>query len=273
VTVLFNRSATVQVGTLVVRDLRMAFRVERSLRPVPNKATIEISNLREDHRSAIERADAGVVLSAGYVGSEALLFSGEVRKAASTYDEPNWTTKIEGQDGGQASRTARVNRSFRPGTPLRTVFETAAGALGLGLGNIAAILPGVSLSTGEQQFATGTALSGPASVELDRLCASCGLTWSVQNGAIQLVPLARALRGQAVKLSASTGLVGSPAKDARGVVKARAKLIPDLVPGRQVILEARAVSGVYRLDRATYIGDTHGSDWHIDCELSQTGGA
>lgn len=270
-TVLFGRSASVQVGTLVVRDLRITFRVERSLRPVPNKATIEITNLREDHRSAIERADAGVILSAGYEGAEALLFHGEVRTAVSRYDEPGWYTKIEGQDGGQASRTARVNRSFRPGTPLRTVFETAAGALGLGLGNIAAVLPGVSLSTGEQTFATGTALSGPAAVELDRLCASCGLSWSIQNGAVQLVPLAQALRGQAVRLSASTGLIGSPAKDARGMVKARAALIPDLVPGRQVLIDARTVSGVYRLDRATYAGDTHGADWHIDCELSQVG--
>jgi|JI10StandDraft_1071094.scaffolds.fasta_scaffold20909_2 hypothetical protein len=273
-TELFDRAYVLRVGDVEIRDLRVAFLVERTSRSTPNKAEITVSNLSAERRGELERLDSvSCTLAVGYGTTTHVIFSGDLSTVANTYEQPNWTTKISGVDGGRRRRTARIQRSFRPGTPLRAVFEAIASAMGLGVGNLPNASSSASLSGGAgSTLVGGTAIEGSAAEALEGLCRSCELEWSIQGGALQLVPLGQALRGAAIRLDADSGLVGDVSRETGGKIKLRALMIPDLFPGRLIEPRTRTLTaGQYRVTKATYRGDSHGQDWYVECEAEPPG--
>ena len=279
---LFERVWRVTVGTLRVDvPMRIAFEVERSVRPTPNKATVQVWNLTRDHQAQIEQAaDAQVIVEAGYVGDRGLetIFAGQLWRARGRTSGPSSirtersgavdaVTHVEARDGGAAYQQARVERSFGPGVSVATVLRACADALGVGAGNLDDVADLAELDAGGTTYPEGTVLSGQAARELTRILDPLGLRWSVQSGALQVLRLGRSLRSEAVHLTPSTGLVGTPEVGTRGSVKAISLLTPDLWPGRAVVLESARVSGRYLVRATTYRGDSHGQDWYAECDL------
>lgn len=82
-----------------------------------------------------------------------------------------------------------------------------------------------------------------------------------------ILPVGGALQRTALLLSPETGLLDSPEIGDHGHVKAKALLIPDLVPGRLVVLESELARGTYRIEKAEYTGDTAGEDWDVELDL------
>jgi hypothetical protein len=268
VTTLYGREAELRVDDLVLDGLRFTFAIERSLRPTPSKAEIHVFNLNPSHRSQLETA-GGVSCSllVGYRGAKHLIFRGDLRNASSTYEIPTWDTKLDGVDGGTRTRTARVARSYRPGTTLSTVFGDLADALGVGRGNVAEVTAGISFADGPDTFVDGAVMTGAVRRRLDELCRACELEWSIQSGTLQLLPLGRALAGSALVLSADSGLVGTIAREKRDAIKFKTLLIPDLFPGRLVRPDTATIrGGDYRVTRVAYKGDTHGAEWYCEAQ-------
>lgn len=281
---LYGRTWRVTVGTLRVEPpMRVAFEVERSVRSTPNKATVQVWNLTRDHQAQIEQAaDAQVIVEAGYLNDRGLetIFAGELWRArgkASTGPQGIRTersgsvdsvTHIEARDSGVSYQQARIERSFGSGVSVATVLRACADALGVGAGNLADVADLAQLDAGGSEYPEGTVLSGQAARELTRILAPLGLRWSVQSGALQVLRLGRSLRSEAVRLTPSTGLVGTPEVGTRGTVKIVSLLTPDLAPGRAVVLESARVSGRYLVRSTTYRGDSHAQDWYAECELA-----
>ncbi|MCK6585963.1 MAG: hypothetical protein L6Q76_00100 [Polyangiaceae bacterium] len=266
---LFARAVVVQVDTLRLRELDVAFEVNRSLdASSPNTCELKLYNLREDHRSQLgERASVRCVLEAGYRDRTSVIFAGELRNVRSERDGADIVTKAETGDGERRRRTARTNRSHAPGTTLETVVRDLASTMGVGIGNTEQM----SALTSGRQFRHGTVTSGNAPGQLGRVLRGAGLEHSVQDGQLQVLRRGDALAGTAVVLSPSTGLIGSPVKELderrRQIVTAKCLMIPDLVPGRRVRLEAAEIDGEYRVEKARYQGYTKGEDWYIELEL------
>jgi len=264
---LFRRAWTVSVGTLGLSAFDLRFEVRRTLSSKPNTAEIELYNLSETSRGQIAQAADGLVrLEAGYEEGKTLLFSGALREAKSTHEGVDWITKVSARDGGAQIRQARVLRSFGANARVEDVVKTLAETLGVGVGNASDALRAATLDRVGAYFPEGTVLSGSAATELDHLTRSVGLTWSVQDGVLQLLTRGRALQGQAVRLTSDTGLVDTPTVSRGGKVQAKALLIPDLTPGRRVQIESRTVTGVYRVAAVAYRGETRGQDWYADLE-------
>ncbi len=280
---LFRRDWRVTVGTLQVSaPMRVAFEVERTARSRPGKATVRLWNLTRDHQAQIEQAaEAQVIVEAGYQAERGLetLFRGELfrargRQAGTEHSLVDAVTQVEARDGGRAFERARIERSFEPGVPITVVVRALADALGVGHGNVEEVARLAELEAGGgDTYPEGTVLSGQASRELTRVLSALGLRWSVQHGVLQVLRRGQPLQTQAVRLSPETGLVGSPEVGTRGRVKATALLIPDLWPGRRVVLESRRVEGAYDCRAVTYRGDSHGDDWFAECELVPVGRA
>lgn len=280
---LFIRDWRVTVGTLrVAAPLRVAFEIERTTRPQPNKATVRLFNLTRDHQAQIERATvAQVILDVGYRNDRGLetVFRGELFRARGSNPPSIHTqlsgveavTTIEARDGGRAYQRARVEQSFGPGVRVATVLRACADALGLGTGNVAEAATVARLEAGGDVYPEGTVLSGQASRELTRILRGLGLGWSVQHGSVQVLRRGAALQTQIVRLAPETGLVGSAEIGTRGRVKALALLTPDLWPGRRVQLESERASGQYVCRSVTYRGDSHTNEWHAHCELEPVG--
>lgn len=267
---LFGRSWSVQVGELVLSEMDVTFKAKRAHAARPGTLELEVFNVTEQHRQELTSATRGrtlVEVQAGYVEGRSTIFRGDVRKATAKRDGTEWSVKIEAGDGEHAIRTARVNQSFAAGAGVGGVVEAIARAMGVGIGNAAQALRGARLAGGGDVFTDGTVVRGRAAAELTRLCDSTGLSWSVQEGALMLLPVGGSLQRTALRLAPDTGLLGSPEQGRGGHAKARALLIPDLVPGRLVQIDAALVRGFYRIESAEYAGDTNGSDWHVDMEL------
>lgn len=280
---LFRRTWEVQVGTLLLagdsvrKSLDLSFLVEKDTTRAPNSAQVRIFNLSSDHRRQIEEtANLRLSISAGYEDGVARLFTGDVHVAESrrrrraakkkegiqlAQEGVDVLTTIEAQDAGRAYSTALIQRSFGPWTSLVEVMRGCVQAMGIGEGNLS------STGVPNTLYPEGTVVSGRAWRELDRLVRSAGLTWSVQDGVLQLLRGGTPLRQTAIRLTPDTGLIGSPATNVDRTVTCTALLIAGLDPGRQVVLSSSMVSGSYRIKRVVYQGDTAGSDWYAQLTL------
>lgn len=287
----FQRIFEVQIGTTVISTLDVRFKVTRTLRSKPNTCELTIYNMAEQTRGAIaEAGDQVVQIKAGYEGlpeasdalaavdaalgtggedsaEAALIFRGDVREVQSTYEPPDWVTHVEGGDGERAIRTGRVNRSFAPGTKVATIMREMATNLKADLGNAAkAALAAPSLEQAGQEFVNGVTVSGSAYREMEAMMRSAGKELSIQNGTVQILDRGQPLRDVSVVLDVDTGLIGSPTVSDKGIVSFRALLNPDIIPGRQIELTSRSLSGRFRALRVDYSGDTRGQDWYVDVE-------
>ena len=291
-TVLFRRAATIVVDTieLVVdpaspaANLDLSFSVDRSLKPEPNTAEIQVWNLNADNRAALEDlatpppAGAGApppkpppgipcTIEAGYEGQTALLYSGTLRTAFTTREGPDLVTTLQSGDGEKEYQRSRINLSIAKGTPNASVIEQVQKALGVNAGNLSTLTP--LLLAAPPLYPQGGVLSGSASQIMTRVVQSLGFEWSIQEGALQLLQVSAPLAATATLLTPDTGLVGSPSIDNNGILTAQALLIPDLFPGRLIVLESERLSGNYRIEKCNYSGVTHGAEWYVDIEAKK----
>ena len=289
---LFDRRWALTVSTLEVDAFAIHFRVEKTIKPEPNKVLIEVYNLNEDHRAQLQELAPGkkvgkvskrlgltspnvkgsipVRLEAGYKqdGTD-LIFLGDLRTVDSEISGPDWITTITSGDGERAFRTARINQAFGPRTPVRTALAAAVKALGLGNGNFQSVASTLQLQGAASVYARGVVLSGSAARALSDICRSANLEWSIQDGVIQFVDLNMALAQKAIQLTSDTGLIGSPNVDGNGVLKAKTLMIPGLTCGRLVVVDSRQIQGQFRVEKIITEGQSHGSDWGHEIEAKR----
>lgn len=280
---LFDRRAILTVGTIQIgggalqgRLLgnRFDFHVTKTADQKPNKLELHITNLNPSHRSTLEGASSlPVQLECGYAEGTSVIYLGNLRSATSVKDGPDWITTIGSGDGEKALQTARVSVSIAPGTNTDEVFRKLATALGVGEGNLSQAAQTIrsAFSGTGNIFTAGTVLTGQASSEMTRICRSLNLEWSIQNGKLQILERTKTLEGKAIFLSGlglGTGMIGAPSisidsKDGRQVLTVEMAMLPDVWPGRPMVVESIDKSGQFRLEQTDHEGDTHGPKWGI----------
>jgi hypothetical protein len=258
----FQRRARLVIGTTEIEDLGISFHITKSLKPQPNQAEIKVRNLAPTTRKLLEEPKTlPCQLQVAYA-DEALhsVFLGTVRSARSVKDGLDIVTTVAtGDDAHVASRpSVQVPAKATP----QQLLDLVAKQLGVGTGNLGEVL---SSAIGGGPV-SATVVSGRGPEMFTQLCRSAGLEWSVQNGALQILPLGKPVSLDTVLLSSNpnSGLVGSPSVDNKGVLSARALIQPDLEPGRLVVFEAKTLKGAYRLEEVVLAGDTRGTDWYAD---------
>lgn len=282
---LFKRAAALTIGIGSGQALRFTgldfnFSVKKSLDRSPNTAEIQIINLSRSSRNQIEQSERErIQLEAGYEteGGLSTIFVGDKRKASSQRVGVDIVTTIEGADGERAARGRRVNQSFGIGTTIDSVVETLGGLLGgeggIGLGNITELTrSSLDFEGNGTEFPEGTVVSGAALEEMRAIVQASGAELSIQDQNFQILRRGQAVPDVAVLLRADTGLVESPSVDSEGVVSARSLIIPGIFPGRQVEISSEFVSGFFRVEKATYTGDTSvgALEWFVDIEAKAT---
>lgn len=276
----FGRAAKLQVGTLVFEHgkgksaLDFDFSIEKTLSGNPNKAEIKVYNLSRKHRSELSKQKRyPLVFSAGYDEGTTMIFRGDIRHIENENENGNTSiTTIEAQDGIDAHQFTRANLSFGRGAPVGDVVKALASAMsanGLGIGNVVEAAKGMALEgIGANTFAGGVSFSGQASKEMRKVVESTGHEYSVQDGSIQITKRGVAVGRSASLLTLQSGLVSAPVKDAKGVITAVCKILPDLLPGRQVEFRGTFDTvGQFRITACKYTGSTSGGDvW--DAEIT-----
>ncbi len=283
----FQRAYKLTIGTTEIDastgvgldSLRIAFRVERDATRVPNAIEVQVWNLARETRESLGKAtNVPVQLEAGYVDDGmGVLFLGDLRTARSTRDGADIITKVAGGDGETAIRTASLKRTFPKGTPVGSVLTAMAKALGIKTGNVSQFATR-SLLSGSAVLNRSLTVHGPVYDELERLCRSCGLAWSIQDSALELreegAPVGTS-RGPL--LTPDSGLIGEveveteaqrgptdPGKKRGTIVSGVCLLRSDLVPGRSFAVSSTAFTGNLVCLATTHVGDSHAENWYVE---------
>jgi len=262
-----------QPNGIVIENLRVQFKIEKSLEKTPNKATITITNCSLTTRQFLQAKPLVVKLEAGYGDDLRVIFQGDVRYSFSTVSEADWETQIECHEGGRAYANARVSRTYPKGTNVVTALRDAAASMGLDLPPDVANAPDL-----QTQFATGRTIHGKTHEELTRLLQPYGYHWSFQSGKMQIVKDQDSATGSALLISQSQGMIESPeftSPEKAGKpseLKFKTLLYPEIIPGVSIDLESQFISGFFRVNKAEHTCDTHGDDWMTEVEaIPQSG--
>lgn len=295
---LFRRKATVTIAAplkggalneygadvIEVTDLRFAFEAKKSLGKEPNTLKITITNLSEQSRAALQGRTLRVTVSAGYEGTEGVLFVGDSRHVDSRPEGADWTTVIQCGDGERGYKHGRVSESFRAGVPVTSVLQKVADGMQLDSTQVV----GVDGLRG-RQYVKGYVAHGRASRELDKILKGFGYEWSIQDGKLQVLRPDTSTAETVVVLDAGSGLIGSPtlntpsptqhldpftnrvvSSGGRPTLKAKSLLQPSIRPGRRVEIDSVVgIRGTFRVTEVTHTGDTAGGNWYTDFEAVQ----
>lgn len=254
-------------NAVVITDLRVRFMVEKNLRSEPNTADVTITNLSAQSRSEVQARPLYVRLDAGFDGTLERLFTGDLRWATSSLERVDWDTKLQLGDGDRAFRYGRVNRSFEGGVSAHTAITETAKAMGLTVK-----ISDAAARELRAQFAGGLALTGAAQTELTRLLTPFGMSWSVQDGALQILRPDEHRANAAIVVSQAEGMIGSPEygappkKHSKPILSVSVALNPRMIPGGRISVDSRNVKGIFRIERVVHRGDTHGDEWQTDLE-------
>lgn len=287
-TTAFFRAYRIVVGNIEIdaRDgvgansMHIAFSVERDHKRTPNNAELVLWNLSQGSRDALSKlATVPVLIEAGYADDVGVIFLGDLRSARSKREGPDIITRVSAGDGESKIRTARINKTFKAGTPIGDVLGSLGKALGVKPGNVERFRA-AALANGGRTLTRALTVSGSVFDELDRLCRSCALDWSVQNSELQLRDATAPATGfaEGPLLRSDSGLIGdvetevaTETKDgvAKGqtIVSGSCLMRADLTPGRSFRVEAAGSDGFTGnlLCRSTvHQGDSHSSDsWTV----------
>lgn len=242
--------------------LRFSFEIEKTATASTNKAKVTVYNLTNASRQAMAPGFL-MQLRAGYRDLCQTLFVGNVSKVVSETSGSEIMTKVEAGDGEAAIATTTFNQSYGPGTTLAQVLSDVAKSLAVTTAQSpVAIKAGIAVGIPAVTFNKGFIASGAARDTLSKLLRSVGLEWSIQNGALTIIPKGAHNGKLAEVVSPQTGLIGVPSKNG-DLVQVITLLNPRLVPGGLLQLRsgAKELDGVYKVRSAKFEGDTHDSKW------------
>ena len=261
-----------QVGEIGfgTNELHIQFSVEKSDVASPNTAKISIWNLNPAHKAALEEKDCIVTLNAGYRGNTPMVLTGTVTNVVTEDDGADQKTTIDVLDGRKELRDSYVTLGYLQSTDSKLILQDAAGQMGLPI----TFSPGASFKPLESYSYVGLAKN-----VLDKVCASNNLTWTIQNGEIQVTKPNEPISTVAHLISPQTGLIGSPKKltqseknsgsaeenssknKAQAGWEIRYFLNAAIGVNDLVQLQSKAASGIFRVKSVKMQGDNMAGDW------------
>lgn len=281
----FNRTASVEFAgetaegaftTVSVRELRIRFRVRKTLMGYPSQATIEIFNLGQKVMNAvINRRYGEITLNAGYVGNDTTVFKGQIKNGRISRQGTDTIFTVFATDGGRAWERATFSKTYDTGVSIRLMLSDL-------IGSFPDIIEGdIEAADGFEQKEVEN-FSGATHKSLQRLADDYNFDWIVNEGVLDIVPRQRILDPtNIIKISAATGLIGSPTTTEIGV-DMKVLINPFMIPARQIELSGvkafniamgnlffrqglpSTVNGLFKLRDIIHKGDTRSNDWYSE---------
>lgn len=268
---------------LNIDELRVVFKVSQSDVQTPNHAIIRVYNLSDETAQAIQKEFTAVRLQAGYQdGAYGVVFSGTIKQVRRGRESPTDTfLDILAADGDQAYNLGFVNKSLAAGATAEDERNALVDAMGIPKGYVADMPPGAA-QRGQVKF-------GMARDYMRDLSSTNNMTWSIQNGQVQMIPNTGYRPGTAVVLNANTGMIGLPVQTEGGIL-VKCLLNPNIKIGSLLQIDNQSIQrdlfggkllnapgrleelqgikpkitddGFYRVYVNEFEGDTHGQPWY-----------
>ncbi len=251
-----------------VIGLRVAFEIEKTSESNPNTARITIYNLGAENWTLLESTEPMVIsLEVGYGDSLEEIFHGDITKSSFSRQGPDTVAIIEADDGGQAIREAKIDKSYKSGVSLKTVIKDVVTVI-KDAGRVAIDQVLIKLKSDDipdKKTQTGLSISGPAKDIMSKMMGIFGLEWHIQDNELKILEPTGNDGEEAVILTPKTGLIGSPIRREDGI-EFTALIQPNIRPGRLVKIESNKVNGDFRVRTAKFIGDNFDQPWYVTAE-------
>lgn len=268
----FIRDVVLVTSAGTFTDLKISFEVEKTLTGDPNEAVIRVWNLNDSSRNTISEELAEITLEAGYLFelSRGVIFTGFVRDVIHERIGNDIVTTIEAGDGDKAARKSYISKTFSVGTQIIDVVKSIQSEMeGVNLGE-------VTLPDGVTSITRPVSFMAPPQRCLNELGRSYGFYWSVQNGALEVIP-GEGFLPDTVDVTPTTGMIGVPSITDSGVI-VKSLLNPQIRPNRKINIRSETTdragaSGEYRVSSVAYFGDNRDGDFacEIEAELINSG--
>ena len=184
--------------------LHISFAIQKSDLETQNTGKIEIWNLNKTHLAELESSNCVVALNAGYGKTLPLIFAGVVSFVSSEPDGADTKTHIEVVDNLIQTKETNVSVSYKGTVNWKTIVEDTAKAMGVAVK--------YSQRVSFANVSNGYSYVGAAKNIIDRACRSNGLSWSIQNGVLEIKKRGDTMSSSVYEISKGTGMIGSPVK-------------------------------------------------------------
>lgn len=264
------------------QGLSISFDIDKDLTQQTNKCRIQVLNLSMATAKKLERDGSVCLFEVGYSEDIGLrrIFVGEVVDAWTYKQSDDRVTALELSDGQKAIRDCVVALSYADNVSRKKVIDDLAAQMGL----LVHYAEGLTFTT----FANGFSFVGAGRTCLDKACAGANLSWSIQNNVLQVIAEGGTTKIEAIKLNASSGLIGSPERLIKGVKRidknqtrkvkktmadkkagwrVRCLLQPTLNPGDLIYVESIPITGWFKIESLKHSGNYDGSNWYSDLEV------
>ena len=255
----FGRQIRLYLGnareSIECSQLRIAFEISKTITSEPNPAKIRVYNLNESHRNAIRSKEFNrVVLWAGYAEMR-VIFSGDIIKSNITRDGLDIVTEMECGDGANDITFASVNKTITAGADDAAIVRET-------LRDMNGVSGGVADIPNKRALPRAKVLVGNARDVLSRVSRNNDADWSVQDGALLMLPKNKALESDGFVLSKDTGMIGAPEETNDGL-KVACLLNPALRIGSLIRIESilKHFNGDYKITELTHSGDYLSDQW------------
>jgi hypothetical protein len=286
----WKRNVEVLVGSndngLLVQHLRINFDIVKTVDEIPNSCVVKIYNLTQAHQALIKEEYKDLVIKAGYLGSERLIFSGSIKFVYQYREGKDYVTEIEGGDGDEDYKNAVINETLAAGTndsqlidkAVKTFSKTSKG----------------SVTVKAKTRRRGKVVTGNTRDILREVSIKQGLNWSIQDGELTMIPVDDVLPDEAIVINSETGMLAAPETNDRGI-SVKLLLNPQLKIGAAIQLENNHIKaartkakplatsreksesvqeapvrqdpdGIYKVIKINHKGDNRGNDWFSEIE-------
>lgn len=260
----------------------ISFKFEKSDLTTQNTGDLSVWNLSPEHLAVLEQKDCAVALKAGYGDNLSLIFAGIVSFYTSAQEDADERTDIEVIDNLIQIRDTYVTVSYNGKVNWKTIFDDTANQMG--------VTVSYSYNASFVDVSNGYSFVGLAKNILDKGCKCCGLSWSIQNGVLQIKKVGDVISKEAYVLSAETGLIGIPSRVAiteesdsksSNTSSTKAKKIgwdvtylmnAAITVDDYVKLESKKVEGYFRVQSVEISGDNVSGDWVCKARLLEVKG-
>jgi hypothetical protein len=257
-----------------IDGLKIAFSIEKTDSPEPNKSKVQIYNLSSETSSKVTIAGNHITLKAGYEDETiaAILF-GDVLSGVRKRSENDFVTELEVFDSRAAVMASQVSISYAKDTEASTIVQALLDAIGKPY-------KGADLVPSGETYPHGYTYLGMATDGLREVLNGLDtpLTYTIQNEMLYILKPGEAADDTGLKLSFKTGLLTNPQPvsdktgdddeetEATNRWKFSTMLFPELNPGAACKVESDTLNGDVVVKKSIFYGDNWDGDFRIDIE-------
>ena len=254
--------------------LHVNFSLQKSDLETQNTGRVTLWNLNPSQLAVLNEKDCVVSLKAGYGSKLALIFAGIVSYVSTTIDSADRKTEIEVIDNLVEIRDTYVSVSYNGTVNWKIIFDDVAAQMGVAVS--------YSYNAEFVDISNGFSFVGLARDIMTKGCKCCNLSWSIQNGVMQVKKPGDVMSREVYVLSPDTGLLGIPARVVITQDEATGKnplggdveyfLNGAINIDDYVKLESETVTGYFRVYSLEISGDNVSGDWICKARLLEVSG-